>query len=164
MRISNFLALVGAVALTAGCAGPEKKLGRGIMNVTEFARGGEIRRSMEQTYLWENTDSAYTTGFIRGMNRSLARTAIGVYEIATFPIPSYGPVLASTNRIYPDPNVRNRNFPFGGMSLSEYPTYPDSYKPGILSDSIFSTDTALGFSGGDVAPFVPGSRFRIFDN
>jgi putative exosortase-associated protein (TIGR04073 family) len=164
MRITNFLALIGAVALTAGCAGPEKKLGRGIMNVTEFARGGEIRRSMEQTHLWENTDSAYTTGFIRGFNRSLARTGIGIYEIATFPFPGYGPTATSTNRIYPDPNVRNRSFPFGGMTLSEYPAYPDSYKPGILSDSIFSTDTALGFSGGDVAPFVPGSRFRIFDN
>jgi hypothetical protein len=48
--------------------------------------------------------------------------------------------------------------------LPEYPVYPASYKPGILSDSIFATDTALGFSGGDVAPFVPGSRFKIFDN
>jgi len=25
-------------------------------------------------------------------------------------------------------------------------------------------DTALGFSGGDLAPMIPGSRFRIFDN
>jgi putative exosortase-associated protein (TIGR04073 family) len=164
MRISNLLALAGAVVLATGCAGPEKKLGRGIMNVTEFARGGEIRRSMEQTYLWENTDSAYTTGFIRGFNRSLARTGIGIYEIVTFPFPSYEPVATSTNRIYPDPNMRNRTFPFGGMVLSEHPTYPDSYRPGILSDSIFATDTALGFSGGDVAPMSPGSRFRIFDN
>jgi hypothetical protein len=28
---------------------------------------------------------------------------------------------------------------------------------------MFATDTNLGFSGGDVAPFIPGSRFRIFD-
>ncbi len=164
MRISNLLAVLGAVALTAGCAGPEKKLGRGLNNMTEFVRGGEIRRSMEQTYLWENTDSAYTTGFIRGFNRSLTRTAIGIYEVVTFPIPTYDPLLTSTNRIYPDPNVRNRKYPFGGMVLSEHPTYPDSYKPGIVSDSIFSTDTALGFSGGDVAPMIQGSRFRIFDN
>ncbi|HTD65694.1 MAG TPA: exosortase system-associated protein, TIGR04073 family [Candidatus Limnocylindria bacterium] len=164
MRISNLLALLAAVTLTAGCAGPEKKLGRGILNVTEFARGGEIRRSMEQTYLWENTDSAYTTGFIRGFNRSMARTAIGVYEIVTFPFPGYAPVLTSTNRIYPDPNVRNRTFPFGGMVLTEYPAYPDSYRPGIVADSTFETDTSLGFSGGDIAPIIPGSRFRIFDN
>ena len=164
MRIAKTLALMAAVALAAGCAGPEKKLGRGIMNVTEFARLGEIRRSMEQTHLWENTDSAYTTGLIRGVNRSLARTAIGLYEIITFPLPSYGPIGVSKDPIYPDANMRNRSFPFGGMSLSEYPTYPDSYKPGVISDSIFSTDTSLGFSGGDVAPFIPGSRFRIFDN
>ena len=164
MRIAKTLALVAAVALTAGCAGPEKKLGRGLMNVTEFARMGEIRRSMEQTHLWENTDSAYTTGLIRGVHRSLARTAIGVYEIATFPFPGYGPIGASKDPIYPDASMRNRTSPFGGMSLSEYPAYPDSYKPGIVSDSIFSTDTSLGFSGGDVAPFIPGSRFRIFDN
>lgn len=164
MRILTFLALVGAVALTAGCAGPEKKLGRGMLNATEFLRGGEIRRSMEQTYLWEGVDPAMTTGFIRGFNRSLARTAIGLYEIATFPLPGYEPMLTSTTRIYPDPNVRNRSYPFGGMTLTEYPTYPDSYKPAIIEDSIFATDTALGFSGGDIAPMFPGSRFRIFDN
>lgn len=164
MRTTILLALVCAVVLTTGCAGPERKLGRGIMNVTELLRGGEIRRSMEQTYLWENTDAAYTTGFIRGMNRSLARTAIGVYEIATFPLPGYGPMFTSTNRIYPDQNMRNASYPFGGMQLTEYPTYPDNYKPGVRSDSIFATDTALGFSGGDVAPGFPGSRFKIFDN
>ena len=42
------------------------------------------------------------------------------------------------------------------------PGYPDSYKPGLPNDPIFDTDTALGFSGGDVAPIVPGSRFAIF--
>jgi putative exosortase-associated protein (TIGR04073 family) len=162
MRTSLLLTL--AALVMCGCAGPEKKLGRGLLNATEFARLGEIRRSMEQTYLWENTDSAYTTGFIRGLNRSVARTAVGIYEIATFPIPSYDPVLTSTNRVYPDPNVRNRTWPFGGMVLTEHPTYPDSYRPGIIVDSTFMTDTYLGFSGGDWAPFVPGSRFRVFDN
>ena len=89
---------------------------------------------------------------------------ISLLTSATFPLPSYGPHLSSTNRIYPDPNVRNRTAPFGGMEFSDYPTYPDSYRPNILSDSIFATDTALGFSGGDVAPMIIGSRFKIFDN
>jgi putative exosortase-associated protein (TIGR04073 family) len=164
MRIPTFLALVGAVALTAGCAGPERKLGRGILNATEFARGGEIRRSIEQTALWENTDAAWTTGFIRGLNRSFARTGIGIYEIVTFPFPSYDPLLTSTNRVFPDPNVRNKSYPWGGMVLSEYPVYPASYAPGLPDLPLFNTDTALGFSGGDVAPMVPGSRFRVFDN
>lgn len=164
MRIVNFLAVAGAVLLACGCAGPERKLGRGILNTTEFLRGGEIRRSVEQTALWENPDSAYTTGFFRGVNRSFVRTAVGIYEIATFPFPSYDPVLTSTNRIYPDYSVRNKTYPFGGMVLTEFPTYPDSYAPGLIEDSTFATDSSLGFSGGDVAPMIPGSRFRVFDN
>ena len=40
----------------------------------EFARMGEIRRSMEQTSLYRSTDSVYTTGFIIGLNRTVART------------------------------------------------------------------------------------------
>src|SRR5437016_3100342 len=43
-------AALGTVTLLAvGCQGPERKFGRGILNVTEFGRMGEIRRSMEQT-------------------------------------------------------------------------------------------------------------------
>ena len=164
MRISFLLALAGLVVLASGCAGPEKKLGRGLMNTTEIFRLGEIRRSMEQTALWENTDSMATTGFLRGMHRTLVRTGIGLYEVVTFPIPSYEPHMTSTNRTYPDANMRNKKYPWGGMTLSEYPAYPDSYKPGLVSDSAFATDTSLGFSGGDVAPMIPGSRFRIFDN
>jgi putative exosortase-associated protein (TIGR04073 family) len=164
MRISFLLALAGIAVLATGCAGPEKKLGRGLLNTTEIFRLGEVRRSMEQTALWENTDTTYTTGFIRGMNRTAVRTGIGIYEIVTFPFPRYEALMVSTNRTYPDANMRNKTYPWGGMTLSEYPAYPDSYKPGLLSDSIFATDTSLGFSGGDVAPMIPGSRFRIFDN
>ena len=164
MRVALFCASLALVVVLCGCAGPEQKFGRGMNNVTEFVRGGEMRRSMEQTALWEGPDSAYTTGFIRGFNRSVVRTAIGAYEVITAPFPPYGPLLTSTNRLYPDFTVRNKSYPWGGMVLPEYTVYPDSYKPGILSDSIFATDTALGFSGGDVAPMVPGSRFKIFDN
>ena len=160
----NSLSLLVVVVALTGCAGPERKLGRGMNNLTELIRGGEIRRSMEQTSLWEGPDVAYSTGFIRGFHRSLARTVIGAYEVVTAPFPPYDPMLTSTNRLYPDFSVRNRSYPWGGMVLPENPVYPDAYSPGILSDSIFSTDTSLGFSGGDVAPFIPGSRFRIFDN
>jgi putative exosortase-associated protein (TIGR04073 family) len=140
----NVLSLAAIVAVAglfgAGCAGPEQKLGRGINNVTELARGGEIRRSMEQTALWEGTDKAYTTGFIRGFDRSMARTGVGLYEILTFPFPSYDPVF-----------------------LPEDPVYPDSYTPSLIADPTFGPDSHIGFSGGDIAPMVPGSRFSIFD-
>jgi len=164
MRSSLVLLTVVCVAAVSGCAGPERKLGRGLNNMMEFARGGEIRRSMEQTALWDGTDAAYTTGFIRGFNRSVVRTAVGFVEVVTFPIGPYDPLLTSTNRVYPDVSVRNLKYPWGGMVLPENPIYPENYTPALISDSIFDTDTSLGFSGGDIAPFVQGSRFRVFDN
>ena len=140
--------LLGAVLLTgflaAGCAGPEKKLGRGVNNMLEIVRMGEMRRTVEQTALFDSPDTAYTTGVIRGFDRSMARLGLGLYEIVTFPIPSYDPIC--TGYLAPDP------------------VYPDNYKPGVLADSNFATDTSVGFSGGDIAPLIPGSRFRVFDN
>lgn len=137
---STALAVVTVGLLATGCAGPEQKLGRGINNMTEFARMGEVRRSIEQTAVWDSTDKAYTTGFIHGMNRSFARTAVGLYEVISFPFPPYEPVF-----------------------LPSDPVYPDSYTPAFIADPTVGPDAMLGFSGGDVAPMVPGSRFRIFD-
>jgi len=126
---------------------------------------GELRRSYEQTALWDGPAQAGTTGMIRGVNRTIARTAIGAYEVLTFPFPSYDPLFTEGHAgIYPDPSVRNLKDTFGGMTLAEDPVYPDSYGPGFPSGSILATDTSLGFSGGDAAPMSPGSRFRIFDN
>jgi hypothetical protein len=42
--------------------------------------------------------------------------------------------------------------------------FPDNYKPGLMDDSLFATDTATGYSGGDIAPMFPGSRFRVFNH
>jgi putative exosortase-associated protein (TIGR04073 family) len=140
MQLRTIGAIAAAAVILTGCAGPERKFSRGMSNVTEFARLGEIRRSMEQTALWDSPEQAYTLGFMRGFNRSLARTGVGLYEIVTFPIPSYDPVF-----------------------LPEKPVYPDASKPKFISDPSWAPDSYLGFSGGDVAPHVPGSRFRIFD-
>jgi hypothetical protein len=63
--------------------------------------------------------------------------------MVTAPFPPYGPVFTD----YLAPN----------------PVYPDAYQPDLAEDAMFSTDTNLGYSGGDIAPFVPGSRFRVFD-
>ena len=99
---------------------------------------------MEQTGLFEGPDSAYGYGFVRGINRTFARTGIGVYEVVTAPFPPY-------DAVYTD-------------YFAPGPVYPDSYVPNLLEDSMFSTDTNLGYSGGDIMPMVPGSRFRIFDS
>ena len=164
MRTLKPLFAAGLVNALIGCAGPEQKLGRGLRNSVEFARLGEISRSVEQTYLWDGAARAYTDGFIRGFNRSVVRTGIGLYEIITFPFPPYGPLLTSTNRLYPDPSVATRSFPWGGLVLTADPPYPASHAPNIIADQMFATDEYLGFSGGDILPMVPGCRFSIFDN
>jgi len=150
MRKSLLLSAIALALFATGCASPdqgfafEQKFGRGLRNLTEFARGGEIRRSMEQTALLDGPDMAYSTGFIRGFNRSLVRTGVGVYEMITAPFPPYDPVFTDY--------------------MTVNPVYPDSYTPHLMADPTFGPDTSLGFAGGDVAPFFPGSRFRIFDN
>jgi putative exosortase-associated protein (TIGR04073 family) len=143
----NTLPVLGTIliagVLASGCANTEKKLGRGMSNMAEFARLGEMRRSIEQTTLFEQPGGHYATGFIRGLNKTLARTGVGIYEVVTCPFPPYGPVCTD----YLSPN----------------PAYPDNYHPDIIDDALFATDTNMGFSGGDIAPYVPGSRFKIFN-
>jgi putative exosortase-associated protein (TIGR04073 family) len=165
MRTSfSFLAAAVTLAVfSVGCAGPEKKLGRGLNNVTEFTRLGAMNRSIEQTALWDGTDIAYTTGLVRGFNRSLVRTAIGAYEVVTFPLPPYRALLAPKGPQYPDHSIRTYNNSWGGLALPDGRVFPDSYKPKLIESSITARDVSLGFSGGDVAPFIPGSRFRIFE-
>ena len=131
--------------IATGCAGPDQKLGRGLSNTFEIVRMGELRRSIEQSASLPTPGDGYY-GFIHGFDRSLQRTGIGLLEVVTFPvpIPTYKPMFSK--------------------SFSPDPVFPESYAPGLLSDAMFDTDTYTGFSGGDVAPMFPGSRFRIFDN
>src|SRR2546426_11124164 len=68
-------------ALVSGCANTERKFGRGMSNMFEIVRGGEFRRSMEQTGLFDGPDAAYGYGFVHGINRTFARTGIGFYEV-----------------------------------------------------------------------------------
>jgi putative exosortase-associated protein (TIGR04073 family) len=139
-----FLVVLGIASLfVSGCANVEGKFGRGMANTYEIVRGGEIRRSMEQTALFEGPDTAYSTGFVHGLNRTLGRTGIGIYEMVTAPFPPYHPIFTDT--------------------FAPGPVYPDNYTPGIIADSMFATDTDVGYSGGDVAPFLPGVRFRVFE-
>ena len=133
-----------AALLLAGCAGPETKLGRGVSNTFEIVRWGDMQRTIEQTALFGSPSEGYTTGMVRGFDKSIARTGIGIYEVITFPIPPYHPI--ATHYLTPGP------------------AHPASYTPGLISDPIFDTDTYSGFSGGEVAPWFPNSRFRVFDN
>jgi putative exosortase-associated protein (TIGR04073 family) len=138
-----FVVLGIAALFASGCANVESKFGRGMSNSYEIVRGGEFRRTMEQTALFEGPDTAYSIGFVHGLDRSLARTGIGLYEVVTAPFPPYHPLFTE--------------------QFSPGPVYPDNYTPGLVADSMFATDTELGYSGGDVLPFIPGQRFRVFD-
>jgi putative exosortase-associated protein (TIGR04073 family) len=142
--ISLFLAVAVTGLLAGGCAGPEKKLGRGMSNFGEIFRWGELRRTQEQMALFSSPNEAYSTGLVKGFNRSMSRVGIGLYEIVTSPFPSYDPICTT----YLSPN----------------PVYPDNYTPNLIAVPAFESSTALGFSGGDIAPFVPNSRFHIFDH
>jgi putative exosortase-associated protein (TIGR04073 family) len=137
------LAAVAVALLATGCTGPEQKLGRGLTNTYELVRWGELRRSVEANEI-EPLPGTGAYGLIRGFNRSVARATLGVFETATFPIPTptYRPMF--TKFLDPDP------------------VFPESYTPGLLSDGLLDTDTYTGFSGGDIAPFIPGSRFQVF--
>jgi putative exosortase-associated protein (TIGR04073 family) len=142
----NALSLLGllaiAVTLTSGCAGPEQKLGRGIRNTSEVIRLGELRYSMEQTGVWDSPADACTTGVIIGVDRSVARTGIGLYEIITYPFPPYHPVC--TKYLPPEP------------------VYPDNYHPALAADPLYDSDQYIGFSSGRSFGFIPGSQFSVF--
>ena len=144
-KSTTFLGAVLLVGvLVSGCAGPEKKLGRGFTNLFAIGKLSEVTRSVEQTAVFGSPNYSYATGLVRGLNQSLARSALGVYEIVTFPIPSYDPVLTKY--------------------IPAVPGHADSFTPGLIESSTFSTDQYVGFSGGELAPFIPGSRFSIYPN
>jgi putative exosortase-associated protein (TIGR04073 family) len=141
----TLLALLSAVAaLSSGCAGSEEKMGRGIENTTEIVRLGDMRQTVEQTTIWQGPGAGATVGVIKGFDRSLERTGLGVVEIVTAPFPPYHPIFTKY--------------------IPVEPGYPDSYKPGLPDDPTFHTDTYIGFSGGEEADLVPGSRFDVLDH
>ncbi len=142
----NVLPLLALIALfaafTSGCAGPEEKLGRGIRNTCEVGRLGELRYSMEQTAVWDSPQKACTTGVIQGVDHSLARTGIGLYEVITFPFPPYHPVCTSY--------------------IPAQPVYPDNYQPNLPDDPLYKTDQHIGYTEGNSFSYMPGCQFNVF--
>ena len=151
------LALSVAAALLTGCGAVERKLGRGMNNSMEIFRLGEMRRSIEQAGLFEGPDQAFSYGLVRGVGRTFARTAIGFSEVFTAPFPPYDPYFFP-EKWFRDPTTKLASEPF-----SVNPPYPDTYQPRLFSDTIFHTDSRIGFGGGEIIPLVPGSRFRVFE-
>ena len=138
-----FLAALAVVVLTSGCANIEEEIFPWLQQPDGVCSPRRNSPFHGANGLFDEPGAHYTLGFVRGFDKSLVRTGVGVYEIVTCPIPPYDPVLTD----YITPN----------------PVYPDCYAPGLIAGSTFETDTHMGFSGGDVAPFIPGSRFKVFD-
>lgn len=97
--------VIVALASTAYCDTPIKKLGRGFSNV--ITSPFEIFEQMKRV---NNTDGPWagmTYGLVKGVAMTVVRAAIGVYEITTFPIPSpkeYKPILTDPEFFFEEMN------------------------------------------------------------
>jgi len=86
--------IAGILPGTALAGTPVKKLGRGLANVVtspiEFF-SGISHANNENGFM-----AALTWGVIRGLAKTVQRAVVGVYEVATFPIPiprDYEPIM-----------------------------------------------------------------------
>ena len=75
--------------------GPTRKLGRGISNL--LFGWSELPTQIATVNTYEGNSAAGGYGVVRGVSRSVMRTAAGIFEILTFPAPvvrgTYYPVL-----------------------------------------------------------------------
>ena len=140
----SLLALLGAAVAFTGCAGSEAKMGRGFSNTFEIVRLADMRSTVEQEYVWNGPMAGATVGVVKGADRSIERTGLGMVEIITAPFPPYRPIFTKY--------------------IPAKPEYPDSYKPGLPDDPMFHTDIYSGFSGGGELNIVPGSTFDVFNH
>jgi len=67
--------------------GPTRKLGRGLANVTFCPN--ELIHTLCQINDREGNEAAAGYGMVRGLGRVFARAGFGVYEVATFPFPTF---------------------------------------------------------------------------
>lgn len=83
-----------ATTSTAFAEDPGRKLGRGVTNV--ITGWLEIFDKIGEQSAEHNFFVGITWGLIKGVGYAIARTAVGAYEIATFPLPlpsEYEPVM-----------------------------------------------------------------------
>lgn len=66
--------------------GPTRKLGRGLGNVAFGV--SEIPDSIFGVNYSEGNSAAWSYGLVRGVGRTFARLGYGLYEMATFPVPT----------------------------------------------------------------------------
>ncbi|MFQ5952332.1 MAG: exosortase system-associated protein, TIGR04073 family [Candidatus Omnitrophota bacterium] len=96
-KVVALVVVFGMIMTLAGSAYADdalKKLGRGMANVITCPL--EVVKGMDDAKQESGIFAACTWGVIQGSFKTLMRAAVGVYEIATFPIPipeDYQPIL-----------------------------------------------------------------------
>ena len=92
-RACVFLIILQLLSLPvyAGDYNALRKLSRGIVNT--LLAGIELPRQMMKVNEAEGTVAGVFWGPLKGLFCALKRTAVGVYEIASFPLPRYTPLL-----------------------------------------------------------------------
>jgi len=86
--------VLGAAAQNAYCDDALKKLGRGVCNCITFPF--EIFEQIKRVNLSDGPAAACTWGILKGVGMAGVRAVVGVYEVATFPVPlpkEYKPIL-----------------------------------------------------------------------
>jgi putative exosortase-associated protein (TIGR04073 family) len=77
--------------------GPTRKLGRAVSNI--LYGWAEVPQTIYETNRKEGNSAAAGYGVVRGVGRSAMRTAAGIFELLTWPVPvvrgTYYPVLES---------------------------------------------------------------------
>lgn len=74
--------------------GPMTKLGRGLLNVLDAVT--EIPGTVMRESQSEGVATGMTKGAVLGVMNTIVRAVVGVYEVATFPVPApegYQPIL-----------------------------------------------------------------------
>ncbi len=104
--IGLILFLLAAVFTAPGyCDDAVKKLGRGLCNMGTFPC--EVFLQVSRVNNTDGPLAAATWGILKGVGMSIFRLGVGVYEVATFPIPGpehYGPILTDPEFVMEESN------------------------------------------------------------
>jgi len=99
------LLLIISSAVPSYCDDAIKKLGRGIANIATFPM--EIPEQAKRVNQSDGPIAAMTWGFLRGIYMAAIRAVVGVYEVASFPVPyphDYRPLLDDPEFFFSDMN------------------------------------------------------------
>jgi len=138
LKIIGTVVMAGLLPFLTGCNNAQRKLSRGLSNLGEPLRLGELQRSAEQNAISGDATPSY--GVVHGLSRTFARTFVGAFEVVTFPIPT-DPIIHPVAPVFPDSQERAQMGHFG-----------------------VGSDQFIGFQDSAVLPMFPGSEFNPLQN